>query len=319
MSLQVQHAEPIGEVSPGSVRAEAPTRRAPVRIRATHFLLALNLLVFAVMFVHGPVPGMWRGYHFAASLTEPFDITLLQRFGGSDGELVLQGNQWWRLLTATFVHVSLLHLLVNMWCLWNLGMLGEPLLGRQGLVATYVLTGTAGNLCSLALTVLLRQDDLVVGASGAIFGIAGILIVMLSNRRLALPWAELRALRRSVVLFAVLNLLIGLVPQMALPMLTRSLLGKIPVDLTPLTQIDNTAHLGGLFCGLMMGIALYPRMMSGRENYRLRQRVTFAGTALMLALFAYSIASFSGRSPALQTKGDLERSPFLSVPPSMRL
>ena len=51
---------------------------------------------------------------------------------------------------------------------------------------------------------------LVVGASGAVFGIAGILIVLLSNKKLSLPWSELRSLRRSVVLFAVLNLLIGI-------------------------------------------------------------------------------------------------------------
>src|SRR6202042_1380244 len=92
------------------------------------------------------------------------------------------------------------------------GWVGEPLIGRRGLFVVYLLTGMAGNLCSLAFS----PGDMVVGASGAVFGIAGILIVLLSNKKLSLPWSELRALRRSVVLFALLNLLIGMAPQIIL-------------------------------------------------------------------------------------------------------
>lgn len=304
MSLQSEPGEPHPLSTPRFV--QAPRRNHPLRTaRATYLLLFINVLVFALMFRHGPVPPMLRAHQFAGTMTAPFELDTLQHFGGSDGELVLDYGQWWRLLTAIFVHVNLLHLAVNMWCLWNLGVLGEPLLGREGLIATYVLTGVAGNLCSLGLTVLLRQDELVAGASGAVFGIAGILIILLSNKRLSLPWAELRALRRSVVLFAVLNLLIGLAPQMVLPVLPRGALGKIPMDLSPLEHIDNTAHLGGFFCGLAMGLALFPRMMSGRGSYRMRQRVTFAGMALALMLFAYGIRSFHGRPGRLQTRIEL--------------
>ena len=73
----------------------------------------------------------------------------LIHYGANDTWLVLH-HQWYRLLTATFVHVGLLHIATNMWCLWNLGILGEPLLGPFGLVAVYILTGIAGNLLSLA-------------------------------------------------------------------------------------------------------------------------------------------------------------------------
>ena len=196
------------------------------------------------------------------------------------------------MLTATFVHVNLLHLLVNMWCLWNLGLLGEPLLGRRGLVAVYLLTGLAGNLLLAGCDAFARQDALVVGASGAVFGIAGILIVLLSNRKLSLPWKELRSLRRSVVLFAVLNLLIGMLPQITAAAAAGSVLTQLPCDLGTLTHIDNMAHLGGCLCGLLMGLPLFPRMLSGRASYRERQRITFAGAALVLALFAYSVATF---------------------------
>ncbi len=98
------------------------------------------------------------------------------------------GGQWWRLVTACFVHASILHIATNLWCLWNLGLFGEPLLGRWGLAWVYLLTGVTGNLLSAAESVFTRTDAIAVGASGAIFGIAGILIVLLSNRKLAIPW-----------------------------------------------------------------------------------------------------------------------------------
>ena len=60
-------------------------------------------------------------------------------------------GQWWRLVTATFLHIGIIHIGTNMWCLWNLGLLGEPLLGPFGIVAVYLLTGVAGNLLSSAV------------------------------------------------------------------------------------------------------------------------------------------------------------------------
>ncbi len=244
----------------------------------------------------GPYVGMWRHHEYGSILTASFDIRVLQFFGGCDGALVLNYGQWYRVITATFMHLNPLHLLVNMWCLWNLGLLGEPLLGRRGLIYVYLLTGIAGNLCSLAFNAFLRQDALVVGASGAIFGIAGILIVLLSNRRLSLPWSELRSLRRSVIQFAVLNLLIGLAPQILLSMASAKALHRLPVDLLPLAHVDNMAHLGGLVCGLLMGLPLFPRMLTGRAGYRERQQLTFVGTAFALMLFAYSVVKFHAKS-----------------------
>ena len=84
------------------------------------------------------------------------DAAQLIHFGANVPALVLHG-QWYRLLTATFVHVGLIHLLTNMWCLWNLGLLGEPLLGPWGMVAVYMLTGIAGNLLSLGVNIVMRD------------------------------------------------------------------------------------------------------------------------------------------------------------------
>jgi rhomboid protease GluP len=172
-----------------------------------------------------------------------------------------------------------------MWCLWNLGLLGEPLIGPFGIVAVYVLTGVAGNLLSLAGNVLWPHSaqDLVLsvgaGASGAVFGIAGLLIVLLSNRRLPIPWSELARLRRSVVQFAGINLVIGLST-------TLPLLGNF-------VRIDNSAHVGGFLCGLALGPGLVPKMTAGKLRYLARQRVVFALAAFVLSLVGYWLARFS--------------------------
>ena len=165
-----------------------------------------------------------------------------------------------------------------MWCLWNLGLLGEPLLGPVGLSAVYLLTGVAGNLLSLAYNVdhSATHDSVGAGASGAVFGIAGILIVLLSNHKLPIPWSELKRLRRSVIQFAALNLVIG-----------------IAANFTSIVNIDNFAHIGGFLCGLALGVPLVPRMTSGRIRYLGRQKVTFAAFAFVLVLFGYCIATLS--------------------------
>jgi rhomboid protease GluP len=279
MSLTRSHPE--GEVlPPAPTPAEAYSPEQARRRReysdwdprsapATYLLLAINCAVYLWMVTHGVDP------------RDPTESQLLH-YGANQTALVLHG-QWYRLLTATFVHVGLIHLATNMWCLWNLGMLGEPLVGPFGMVAVYMITGIAGNLLSMASNVLLyswTHDRFILqvpgaGASGAVFGIAGILIVLLSNRRLPFPWSDLRQLRRRVVQFAAINLVIGL--------------GTMFVNFG--IRIDNMAHIGGFVSGLALGVPLAPRMTAGRERYLSRQKITFAAAALVLALFGYWIAN----------------------------
>jgi rhomboid protease GluP len=236
---------------------------------ATYFLLAINCAVYLWMVAHG------------VSAKDPSQRALLH-YGANQTAQVLHG-EWYRLLTATFVHVGLLHLATNMWCLWNLGMLGEPLVGPFGMVAVYMLTGIAGNLLSMGSNVFaaLRYNDpryLYIpgaGASGAVFGIAGILIVLLSNRKLPFPWEQLRQLRSRVIQFAAINLVIGL----------STMFVNVGIS------IDNMAHIGGFLSGLALGVPLVPRMTSGRERYLSRQKITFAAACFVLALFGYWIAN----------------------------
>lgn len=226
---------------------------------ATYILVAINCAVFLWM--------LYKGVSFNSTRD-------LIHFGATSTSRMQYNGEWWRLVTAIFVHGGWIHLLTNMWCLWNLGMLGEPLLGPFGLAAVYVLTGVSGNLLSMAVNVAQGNDEVGVGASGAVFGIAGILIVLLSNRKLPIPWEELRRLRRSVIQFAVLNLVIGAATIFGGPI-----------------RIDNFAHIGGFISGLALGPPLVPRMTSGRQRYLSRQKITFALAALVLSLFGYWIAN----------------------------
>ncbi|ADV84008.1 rhomboid family intramembrane serine protease [Terriglobus saanensis] len=257
----------------GAPVVELPARRsrfAGVKLSpATYLLLGINIAVF-----------LWMGYR-GADLRLP-SLADLIRFGANNSDLVIVHGQWWRIISAMFVHVGLIHLATNMWCLWNLGLLGEPLLGFFGMISVYLLSGAAGNLLSIAWDVIWKQHGQVgAGASGAVFGIAGILIVLLSNKRLSesrggrpgIPWMELRALRKSVIQFAGLNLAIGL--------------ASIFFDVV---RIDNSAHIGGFVCGLAMGVPLLPEMTSGRVKYLERQKVAFLGFALLLSLFGYFIS-----------------------------
>jgi rhomboid protease GluP len=227
----------------------------------TYILLAVNIGVYLWMIAHGVNP------------RDPSERALLH-YGANNSWLVLHG-QWYRLLTATFVHVGFWHIAGNMWCLWNLGILGEPLIGPYGMIAVYMLTGIAGNLLSMAWDVVFRNlAGIGAGASGAVFGIAGILIVLLSNRRLPFPWEELRRLRSSVVKFSLINLAIGI----------STIVFNVGI------RIDNSAHIGGFLCGLALGVPLIPRMTAGRERYLERQKLTFAAACFVLALFGFWIA-----------------------------
>lgn len=245
-------------------------RQAP----GTYVLLGINVAVFLWMILHG------------VDAISP-DPDALVYFGANYAPLVFAGHQWWRVVTAMFVHVGALHLATNMWCLWNLGLIGEPLLGYFGLASVYLLTGISGNLLSLTFN---GPGQVGAGASGAVFGIAGILIVLFSNKRLAEPrpgfrgiaLEDLKAIRRSVLSFAALNLLIG-VGSMARPLMRGIHLDDL--------HIDNLAHVGGFVFGLLLGLPLLSRMTSGRQAYLSRQKVTFAAALLVLTLYGYFLSN----------------------------
>ena len=234
--------------------------------------MGINCAVYLLMVFDGVNP-------FKPSMED------LMRWGGENAGNVLILGQWARIVTAMFVHGGLLHLGLNMWCLWNLGLLAEPLMGSFGVLAVYLLTGAAGDLLSTFRNFGWPLHDpngvpyypVGVGASGAIFGLAGALIVLLKSNRLPVPPEELKKLRRSVIYFAAINLVLGFSINVG----TRAFGVGVGVD--------NMAHLGGFACGLLFAAPMIPRIGSPRSTFNLRLRTAIGVVIGVLVLFGFFI------------------------------
>jgi rhomboid protease GluP len=141
-------------------------------------------------------------------------------------------GQWWRLLTPMFLHAplrstfSLLHIGFNMFVLWSYGPHVEQRLGTARFVACYLIAGFFASASSYAFG---PCNVLGLGASGAIFGVVGILLVILYRRRRS---TFVRGFMQNLLLFIGLNLLLGL---------------RLP-------GVDYVAHFGGLVAGIGLGI-----------------------------------------------------------------
>src|SRR6202012_5211852 len=119
------------------------------------------------------------------------------------------------------------------------------------------------------------------GASGAVFGLAGVLIILLKSPLLPMPQAELKRLRWSVIQVALPNFAIGL----------YTAFGPSPV------QIDNMAHLGGFLSGLAFGVPLVPRIGAPRETFLRRRGLAIGGMTFLLLLIAWGLRAYYGAAP----------------------
>jgi membrane associated rhomboid family serine protease/cytochrome c-type biogenesis protein CcmH/NrfG len=189
-------------------------RRVPPVTRA---IIGLNVLVYLAMGLSG------------VSWTEPSVVNAI-RWGADFGPLTFSG-EWWRQFTSIFVHFGIIHILLNMWCLWNLGAALEPLMGPVGFSLTYLFSGLAASAASLAWNPWRASA----GASGAIFGLAGAFVTFLLVKKLPVEKSLVQKNLKSMGLFIIYNLLFGVANL----------------------HIDNSAHLGGLVAGFILG-ALVP-------------------------------------------------------------
>ena len=193
---------------------------------ATVTLVAANVLVFAAMLANGA--GLWHS---------PNHVQLA--WGAGFGPATKDG-QWWRLGTAMFLHFGLVHLGMNMWALWDGGRLVERLYGSLRFAGIFLASGLTGNLLSL----IVAADRAVSGgASGAIFGIYGALLVWLWRERRTVHPTEFRWLFGGAALFSAATIGLGLL---------------IP-------GIDNAAHIGGLITGALLGSAV-ARPLNGQTS-----------------------------------------------------
>jgi rhomboid protease GluP len=188
-----------------------------------------------------------------------FEATMLLHWGANFGPLTL-GGQFWRILTSMFVHGGLIHVGANMWCLWNFGPLAERVYGRWRFLTIYLLTGLASSVASLAI----HPSTISVGASGAIFGVVGALVFPFYRKRLQLPPPVMKSMMSSLLMFIVINLLIG---------------SAVPV-------IDNAAHVGGLLAGLLLGAVITHFAVSGEHLDEVFPKIAAVGAIVIGFAFA---------------------------------
>lgn len=199
---------------------------------------------------------------FFAPTDDLLDLLLL------DKQLVREG-EWWRLLTVALVHGSPIHLAFNMYALYIVGPIVEALYGRVLYVAFYLLAAAGGSVGSY-----LFVENPSVGASGAVFGLFGLLLLSNVVHRPALG-RQAQALTMQIGFLIVLNLAIGFG-------IGGGFLGG---------RIDNAAHVGGLLAGAWLGLAVAPRGATRRiaSGNVVVLRIAAVVALLAVILFALSI------------------------------
>jgi membrane associated rhomboid family serine protease len=245
------HTASVGFHCPACVAAGRQTVHTMQTLRArrdpilTKVLIGLNVVAFLAVMNGGE---LWRdGFLIGGGI----DLR--------DGQLVFVGvdaGEWWRLFTGGFLHANLVHIGFNMYLLWLLGAELEPFLGRLRFGLLYVASLLAGSFG----VVLLAPDQPTVGASGAVFGLMGAMVV--AQRALGIdPW------RSGIGGLVAMNLVITfLVPN-----------------------ISIGGHVGGLLGGALASFVLIevPRRLDLGD----RRTVTWVSVSFVVAL---SVALFVG-------------------------
>lgn len=179
----------------------------------TYVFFGFNILIFLVMTLAG-------------GTTDP---AILLAFGAKANVLIDNG-EYWRFVTPVFIHIGVLHLFFNSYALWSVGPQVERLYGGARFAIIYLVTGIGG----VAGSYWYRPAGLSAGASGAIFGLFGALLVFGLKHRNNTPPSFARAVVTGVLPVIVINLFIGF---------------TIPM-------IDNSAHIAGLLSGMALAAVI---------------------------------------------------------------
>ncbi|MFW6108006.1 MAG: rhomboid family intramembrane serine protease [bacterium] len=245
-----------------ALRAEVPWAWVTI------LLVVANAAVFGVMIASGVDPLRPETRHILA-------------WGGLHGPSVFFEGERWRLLTANYIHIGLLHILFNMWCLSAVGRFAERLFGNLAFLVLYTLSGVGGSVASL------WADPSVVGAgaSGAVFGVFGALVGFLLVRRRALPLLVSKPLLISLLVFIGGNLYFGFKVE----------------------GVDNAAHVGGLVTGFAAGMLLSRRVPADERGPSKLRYAYAAGLALAIGLAGGWVITGIPERIGMRTGGDFAR------------
>jgi membrane associated rhomboid family serine protease len=239
------HAGTRKRVNPPRVVRRVPQGRTDALVTRT--LIAVNVVVYLITAVQG------AGYNAPGGRL--FNDMFLY------GPFVAHGD-WWRLITAAFLHASVLHIGLNMYVLWIIGSPVEQYLGRARFLGLYFVSGLAGSAGALVLT----PTALTVGASGAIFGILGALLII--------EWQTTGRLAGNAMTWIVINLALSFV----------------------ISNVSIGGHVGGLIGGILVTLS-FANWGRGHAAYGKIGVAGFAGL-IAVAIASVGIAYFKVRGYA---------------------
>jgi rhomboid protease GluP len=224
-------AESVACASCGSVFAEADVA-ARETVNEDRFLRALfaRSNPFTMIFI-----GVNIGVFVLMCLAGGFAVTsvnpeVLRGFGAKQNNLIAEQHEYWRLITAIFIHIGIIHLLLNNYALWIIGQEIERIYGSARFVVLYLVTGVIGSLGSYVF----NPQATSAGASGAIFGLFGVMATFAFKYRREIPKRLSQEIRRRVLPIIAINLVFGFSVKI----------------------VDNAAHVGGLLAGIALALAV---------------------------------------------------------------
>ena len=183
----------------------------------TFLFIGMNVAVFALMWLAGGMSAMEA------------DERVLVGFGAKVNRLIAEEGQYWRFVTSMFIHIGFIHLFFNCYALMIVGQEIERLYGSSRFVLLCLLTGIAGSVASYLYT-----PNTSAGASGAIFGLFGVMATFAFRFRKEIPDMLSKEIKRRVIPLILINLSFGIF----------------------IKQIDNAAHIGGLIAGVALALII---------------------------------------------------------------
>lgn len=240
------------------------------------FLIA-NFFVFLLM---------WNSSGMSSTvLWGAFPEEVLYAYGAKTNYLIHHAHQWWRFVTPVFIHVNLPHVLINMYSLWVIGPWVEKLYGSAKFVVFWIATGIAGVVASyltvvpgsrpglIASFLIKSADEPSAGASGALFGLVGVLFVFGLKYRRELPEGFKRAFGTGMLPVILLNLGIGF-------------LGR--------GFIDNAAHMGGLLSGAALASVVSYKRPGASTGMTIAWRVAQIAALVLVVVCFVMVARHFG-------------------------
>ena len=228
----------------------------------TLIIIGMNAGVFLLEWLAGGMGGLSA------------DSQVLRAFGAKNNDLINQQQQYWRLVTAIFIHIGFLHFLLNNYALWIIGQEIERLYGSARFVILYLLTGVVGSLASYTFNP--GHDS--AGASGAIFGLFGVMATFAFRFRKELPERLSTDIRRRILPVIAINLIFGFSMRI----------------------VDNAAHIGGLLAGIALALIIPYQRPNERSTANIWRILQIACLAAMLLSFVAAFRNYDG--PQLSVK-----------------